>query len=100
MVAILAECRGLLDARGKESLALLAHVESVLETYTSSVARACASLYRFLSRVANILDRQEYRMSALRAAHLEGLAQSQSDFANEDAAKEVLSIILCCCLAY
>ena len=89
MVAILAECRGLLDSRGRESLALLAQVEAVLDVHASALARACSALCHYLTRVAAMLEIQELEAKVMRQTYQERLLQLHNDFATTNQAQEV-----------
>jgi hypothetical protein len=99
MAPILAECRGILDARGRDSLALLAHVEVLLDMHTSSMTRACAALCHYLTRVAALLEIQERETKVMRLAYQEKLLQLHSDFATANQALEVAPSLLSVCLS-
>lgn len=47
--AIIGECAGLVEGRGRQAWKLIAQVEVVLEVQTDAANKGCGSLYRYLA---------------------------------------------------
>lgn len=94
MASILAECKGLIDTRNRDSLTLLAHVEATLDVYASALTHACASLRTYLVRVAALLEIQEREATSVKQAHQEKLANLHSEFITANKIQEVFPLLL------